>query len=95
MEQSEVKPTVTGRRRCGIPEHRRQIRAMQRWGAYLQQSMARSWSQSRVVQLERDALQAEVYRLRRKLQERQAALMLAGMAIGFIMAALVAGAIGK
>jgi hypothetical protein len=36
---------LTGRRRCGIPEHRRQIRTMQRWCAYLQLQQGVMWQQ--------------------------------------------------
>lgn len=58
--------TETGRRRCGIPEHRRQIRAMQRWGHYLQARHEAHWRERASLQAEVNRLQALVWRWHRR-----------------------------
>jgi len=53
----------TGRRRCGIREHRRQIKAMQRWCTYLE-------LRGRVHHAERRQAVLEVERERRALSDQ-------------------------
>lgn len=57
-------PPAVGRRRCGIPEHRKQIKAMQKWCAFLQAQQGGMWARDRINQVERNALQAEARRAR-------------------------------
>lgn len=47
-----TKDLIIGRRRCGIPEHRRQIRYLQRWCAFLQSRHSEMWARNRELQKE-------------------------------------------
>lgn len=78
----------TGRRRCRIPEHRRQIRAMQKWCEWLQMRQGEMWQRNRADRLEHEKTCAEVYRLKAALTQNKAGWCLVGMLIGFILGAL-------
>lgn len=63
---SEQTP-ATGRRRCGIPEHRKQIRALQKWCAFLQLQHGLRWSQRHSLNLEIDAMRRDCWRFKHAL----------------------------
>lgn len=60
---------LTGRRRCAIPEHRKQIRAMQRWCAFLQAGRAAMWSQLRAECAEHEVTRHRLRELQRRFDE--------------------------
>lgn len=55
---------MTGRRRCTIREHRRQIKALQRELALLREGRAALWAAKHAAEREADTLRAEVRSLR-------------------------------
>lgn len=58
-------PESVGRRRCGIPEHRRQIKSMQKWVAHLQTSQSEMWTRLRAADLEIEKLRLELWKEQR------------------------------
>jgi hypothetical protein len=58
-----------GRRRCLIPEHRKQIRALQRWAGYLQSGHMANWHRIREREAELRAVRAEFALERTRLHE--------------------------
>jgi hypothetical protein len=65
---------ATGRRRCRIPEHRKQIKAMQKWNVYLQGSISNAWTVRENDRLKAELLQRDVYKLQHCNRELLAAL---------------------
>jgi hypothetical protein len=72
----------TGRRRCGISEHRRQIRAFQKSHSVMQRTMYDAWRRA-------SAAETECNRLRALLSTEQARTLVAGR---WIVGATLAGA---
>lgn len=57
---------IGGRKRCGITEHRIQIKAMQKWCAFLELRANRDW-------LDREKLRLELAEARRELADKRLA----------------------
>jgi septal ring factor EnvC (AmiA/AmiB activator) len=58
---------VTGRRRCGIPEHRKQIKSMQKWVAFVQTQIGLQWAQRQLFNRELDDVRRQMWRYKHAL----------------------------
>ncbi len=59
----------TGRRRCRIPEHRKQIKAMQKWCAFLETTHRAMWAERMNDRLQQEVWRLKVARFERALTE--------------------------
>lgn len=76
---------VTGRRRCGIAEHRRQIRSLQRQIKSHQTERYANWLRLDRDSKETDILRLEKWQLHHRLKRKQMKYFIIGSIIGTIL----------
>lgn len=73
--ETEVKAIVFlltylgSRRRCGIPEHRKHIKSLQKWCKFLETSQAGMWQRNRADNLEHDKTKLKAANTQREMHE--------------------------
>ena len=72
-EASSQQP-ATGRRRCGIIEHRRQIKSMQKWCAFLNSQHSEMWTRLRLSHAETENHRLRVVIAERRIKELEATI---------------------